>query len=475
MTHGRLTLGILLVLGTLRCALASAPQVDSAQEAAARPIQTQATNTNPQAKVVDPAQERIRKLIEAFPLVAQQMTAAEVQDVLTRIGLLPLEKSQHARFSEALASALALADTSRQILMVGQFKELVDGMAAIMTVEGSPSNAQSALVKSVRGKAFEIDRALITAAIQAIVDEHDPQFQPLIATAAAVRQADAATETIRQQRSQLPFISLAAAWKSSAQLSETERAGLRSLLLTDAIVRADLAQRISFDWLEGEVLLGERQSDQLKLGLIQALANEVAVDPKQLAAIAVLIQLRGVLSAASEVARLDATLLQMMESQLPIDVAFSVASALEDSAPGGSVVSRSRANIPDLARQALALKMISPSQSKAIRDAVGTWKHAEIESFRGYLLAQSSAMSAVSAFAKGLVAGDPATWDLGSESPSLQRFFAYRQRQAERQVLRQLAAKSLVGDIEAILGPELWEVVSPRPVPVSKPGNKLPQ
>ncbi len=413
-------------------------------------------------KVKEGKTDPARDSIQSLPLVAPPMSPMDVEELFMRVGLMPVSGPQFAEFQKALESAGATAQLSRQELDEGEYKKLVDAILASIAAEGYPSSNQIRIVKAVRAKAAAIDAALIDSASRPLVSPLGKGAQGLIGSAQLMHRADAAAATLtRANGMPLAFVTVTPAFASLTSLTGATLESARSLLLLDASARAEIAEQISIALLEGGVLLSERSSHELQMGLTQALANEIAVDPTSLKLVGIALQMRGAFAPASELAKLDATLIQSIESTFPPACAPHAILDLERSSLSGARSAIGGLDIPRLGSAAIETPNLTPELAKDVKNAVALWQRADNQSFITNLQGDAVLLSEGASFSKPIVAGEPQTWQLNPVSPSMQRFQQQVTNRIDRLRSRRAAEIAAEKEIQGIVGPEIWKAISP--------------
>ena len=413
----------------------------------------------------------------SLPLVAKPMSAADVETLFNRVGLLPFPEDQRVvlgtQFNKSLAEVIVIADLSRAALNEGEYKKIVDSLAASNAADEPTSIAQRNMIKSLRAKAIEIDLTLINSAAQGLAKKLDPTAQKMLDTAQLLRRTDAAAETMRSVNGmQLPFVTISSGLPSSTKLVGKELDDARAILFSDADARAGFAERISLGVLEVESFDRAKAIHDMQVGLTNALAAEITIDPVALQNMMTAFQMRGVFTPANELAKLDMALVQSIESKLPLNIAFEMISSLEN--PQRDIAaSGSRAMyITQLTSKILALPKLSVQQSQSVRAAFEKWQRMDIQSFVSQLQIDAVLFESSASVSKSIVIGDSQTWQINPVSPAMQRF----QQQSEKRVqvikARRTAAKNMPKEFEAILGPELWAAFAPVAPPIAKPSSK---
>lgn len=427
-------------------------------------------NPSPQTQ---PDQAKVLSL----PLVAKPMSGSDVETLFNRVGLLPFPEDQRVvlgkQFNKSLAEVIAVADLSRAALNEGEYKKIVDSLATSNAADEPTSIAQRNMIKSLRAKAIEIDLTLINSAAQGLAQKLDSNTQKMLGTALLLRRTDAAAETMLPVNGMpLPFVTISPALSSSAKFVGKELDDARAILFSDADARAGFAERISLGVLEVESFDRSKAIHDMQVGLANALAAEITIDPVALQNMMTAFQMRGVFTPANELAKLDMALVQSIESKLPLNIAFEMISSLEN--PQRDIAaSGSRAlYITQLTSKILALPKLSVQQSQSVQAAFEKWQRMDIQSFVSQLQIDAVVFESSASVSKSIVIGDSQTWQINPVSPAMQRF----QQQSEKRVqvikARRTAAKNMPKEFEAILGPELWAAFAPVAPPVVKPSSK---
>lgn len=427
-------------------------------------------NPSPQTQ---PDQAKVLSL----PLVAKPMSGSDVETLFNRVGLLPFPEDQRVvlgkQFNKSLAEVIAVADLSRAALDEGEYKKIVDSLATSNAADEPTSIAQRNMIKSLRAKAIEIDLTLINSAAQGLAQKLDSNTQKMLGTALLLRRTDAAAETMLPVNGMpLPFVTISSALSSSTKFVGKELDDARAILFSDADARAGFAERISLGVLEVESFDRAKAIHDMQVGLANALAAEITIDPVALQNMMTAFQMRGVFTPANELAKLDMALVQSIESKLPLNIAFEMISSLEN--PQRDIAaSGSRAlYITQLASKILALPKLSVQQSQSVQAAFEKWQRMDIQSFVSQLQIDAVLFESSASVSKSIVIGDSQTWQINPVSPAMQRF----QQQSEKRVqvikARRTAAKNMPKEFEAILGPELWAAFAPVAPPVVKPSSK---
>lgn len=427
-------------------------------------------NPSPQTQ---PDQAKVLSL----PLVAKPMSGSDVETLFNRVGLLPFPEDQRVvlgkQFNKSLTEVIAVADLSRVALDEGEYKKIVDSLATSNAADEPTSIAQRNMIKSLRAKAIEIDLTLINSAAQGLAQKLDSNTQKMLGTALLLRRTDAAAETMLPVNGMpLPFVTISSALSSSTKFVGKELDDARAILFSDADARAGFAERISLGVLEVESFDRAKAIHDMQVGLANALAAEITIDPVALQNMMTAFQMRGVFTPANELAKLDMALVQSIESKLPLNIAFEMISSLEN--PQRDIAaSGSRAlYITQLASKILALPKLSVQQSQSVQAAFEKWQRMDIQSFVSQLQIDAVLFESSASVSKSIVIGDSQTWQINPVSPAMQRF----QQQSEKRVqvikARRTAAKNMPKEFEAILGPELWAAFAPVAPPVVKPSSK---
>ena len=427
-------------------------------------------NPSPQTQ---PDQAKVLSL----PLVAKPMSGSDVETLFNRVGLLPFPEDQRVvlgtQFNKSLAEVIVVADLSRAALNEGEYKKIVDSLAASNAADEPTSIAQRNMIKSLRAKAIEIDLTLINSAAQGLAQKLDSNTQKMLGTALLLRRTDAAAETMLPVNGMpLPFVTISPALSSNTKFVGKELDDARAILFSDADARAGFAERISLGVLEVESFDRAKAIHDMQVGLTNALAAEITIDPVALQNMMTAFQMRGVFTPANELAKLDMALVQSIESKLPLNIAFEMISSLEN--PQRDIaVSGSRAMyITQLTSKILALPKLSVQQSQSVQAAFEKWQRMDIQSFVSQLQIDAVLFESSASVSKSIVIGDSQTWQINPVSPAMQRF----QQQSEKRVqvikARRTAAKNMPKEFEAILGPELWAAFAPVAPPVVKPSSK---
>lgn len=427
-------------------------------------------NPSPQTQ---PDQAKVLSL----PLVAKPMSGSDVETLFNRVGLLPFPEDQRVvlgkQFNKSLTEVIAVADLSRVALDEGEYKKIVDSLATSNAADEPTSIAQRNMIKSLRAKAIEIDLTLINSAAQGLAQKLDSNTQKMLGTALLLRRTDAAAETMLPVNGMpLPFVTISSALSSSTKFVGKELDDARAILFSDADARAGFAERISLGVLEVESFDRAKAIHDMQVGLANALAAEITIDPVALQNMMTAFQMRGVFTPANELAKLDMALVQSIESKLPLNIAFEMISSLEN--PQRDIAaSGSRAlYITQLTSKILALPKLSVQQSQSVQAAFEKWQRMDIQSFVSQLQIDAVLFESSASVSKSIVIGDSQTWQINPVSPAMQRF----QQQSEKRVqvikARRTAAKNMPKEFEAILGPELWAAFAPVAPPVVKPSSK---
>ncbi len=398
-----------------------------------------------------------------MPLVAAALTQKGVERLLTQVGVLPLPDAECAAFVQKLDAAVTAADLARSELNAGEYTALVAALDAAQRAGEYPSAAEVALTRSLRAKALAIDLALLDAAAHA-TGTFDDVARERLRGAQLLRRAEAAAETIGQVSS-LPvaFISVAPAFEAIATLAGEQRSAARTLLLADADPRAEFAEQLSLALLEGIVLLPQRNTHEIQVGLTTALAKGTAVDPEVLKLIAMALSMRTAFAPASEIAKLDGLMVQALIASLPPAIAHEAISALEYSSPSATRGVRPGSRVMQIAHEASALPSITAGQRDEIASVLSAWKRSEDESVLSLLQSSAEFVGAGYAFSKSMKLNDSQTWPIGESTPTLLRFQQLMAKRSEGLQARRALAKSTRERFEAILGPELWKLVAPNP------------
>ena len=427
-------------------------------------------NLSPQAKIE-------REKVLSLPLVANAMKGSDVEALLNRVGLLPVPEAQRVmlekQFQKVLAEAVVIADRSRIALNEGEVNKIVDSLARSNASDEPTSNDQRGSIKSLRAKAIEIDLTLLNSAAHGLAQTFDPASQRMLDSAQFLRRADAAAETMHPVNGMpMPFMTISLALSCNTAFGGKDIDGARALLFSDAELRAELAERVSLALLEDATLDNGRASHDMQIGLTNALAAGMTVDPVALRILAVVIQMRGVFTPASELAKLDVALVQSIETALPLNTAFEMISLLEKSsilpATSGSRVM----DIPQLTSKILALSKISVQQSQAVRAACEKWQRMDIQSFVSQLQTEAAFFSSSALVGKSIVVGDPQTWQTNPVSPGMQRLQKQFEKLIQIVAARRTAAKNTQKEFEVILGPELWANCASVSPALTKPDSK---
>ena len=427
-------------------------------------------NPSPQTQ---PDQAKVLSL----PLVAKPMSGSDVETLFNRVGLLPFPEDQRVvlgkQFNKSLTEVIAVADLSRAALDEGEYKKIVDSLATSNAADEPTSIAQRNMIKSLRAKAIEIDLTLINSAAQGLAQKLDSNTQKMLGTALLLRRTDAAAETMLPVNGMpLPFVTISSALSSSTKFVGKELDDARAILFSDADARAGFAERISLGVLEVESFDRAKAIHDMQVGLANALAAEITIDPVALQNMMTAFQMRGVFTPANELAKLDMALVQSIESKLPLNIAFEMISSLEN--PQRDIAaSGSRAlYIMQLTSKILALPKLSVQQSQSVQAAFEKWQRMDIQSFVSQLQIDAVLFESSASVSKSIVIGDSQTWQINPVSPAMQRF----QQQSEKRVqvikARRTAVKNMPKEFEAILGPELWAAFAPVAPPVVKPSSK---
>ena len=168
----------------------------------------------------------------------------------------------------------------------------------------------------------------------------------------------------------------------------------------------------------------------MQVGLTNALAAEITIDPVALQNMMTAFHMRGVFTPANELAKLDMALVQSIESKLPLNIAFEMISSLEN--PQRDIAaSGSRAMyITQLTSKILALPKLSVQQSQSVRAAFEKWQRMDIQSFVSQLQIDAVLFESSASVSKSIVIGDSQTWQINPVSPAMQRF----QQQQSKQI-----------------------------------------
>ena len=448
-----------LVAATLAVSAASAAtSATAAQEALPAP---------PAQATVDGQQLAVR----AMPLVASPMDASAVESLLTDVGLLPVAAAQREAFEKALVAAVAGADLAREAFDAGEYTRVVDAIAAVLAKGEYPTTAHVAMTRSLRGNALAIDLTLIDAAARAAAQSFDANAQRQLQWAQLMRRADAAAQTMRHTAAlPIPFITVSAAFQAISTLSGKSLDDARAILFLDGASRAPFAEQLSLALLEGVAFVPSRNTHDIQVGLTSALAKGIAVDPEALKMITLALATRAAFSPASELAKLDATLVQSLCVALPLPLAFDVIASLEKSSPNGTRLIGMPIRIAQIAREAIALPAVTKEQVVKLTAATQEWQSSDAENLVTMLNGYADFMNAASALAKSMNPDDPQTWPIGELSPTMKRIQQQLAQRVERLQARRAVAKSTREKFEAILGAELWKAVAP-PLPRAPPGT----
>ncbi len=423
-------------------------------------------NPNQNAATVAPAQrerptkaQQIQRMIESMPLVPSPMTTAELVALFTRVGLLPVADANQVAFDEALTAAIARSDASRASLKAVEMKQLIAEMAVTMESTGYPSIKNAPAIKAVRAKASEIDSTLIEDAARGI---SIPSAEKIV-WAQMMHRADIAAQTMfgGAMGAMKPFGTVTPAFVPVLLLSGSSLENARSLLLSDCAERADLAEHASWEVLVAALLSGETAID-LQTAHAKIPEDDRKLEIMALTGIAMLIQMRGTCEVAVGVATLDAALVERVESQLPVGIAFDTVVILEQSM-GGSRRPKPEEDIADLERRALNLPGIAQAQKQAIQEAASLWKHAQMKSFAMQLKTDAIEMAEAVTMGRGLVANDPSTWDMSSGPSQMERGQQAIVKRAAREEAGRIESERATKAIESIVGPESWAVIAPKP------------
>ena len=427
-------------------------------------------NPSPQTQ---PDQAKVLSL----PLVAKPMSGSDVETLFNRVGLLPFPEDQRVvlgkQFNKSLAEVIAVADLSRAALDEGEYKKIVDSLATSNAADEPTSIAQRNMIKSLRAKAIEIDLTLINSAAQGLAQKLDSNTQKMLGTALLLRRTDAAAETMLPVNGMpLPFVTISSALSSSTKFVGKELDDARAILFSDADARAGFAERISLGVLEVESFDRAKAIHDMQVGLANALAAEITIDPVALQNMMTAFQMRGVFTPANELAKLDMALVQSIESKLPLNIAFEMISSLENPQRDFAASGSRALYITQLASKILALPKLSVQQSQSVQAAFEKWQRMDIQSFVSQLQIDAVLFESSASVSKSIVIGDSQTWQINPVSPAMQRF----QQQSEKRVqvikARRTAVKNMPKEFEAILGPELWAAFAPVAPPVVKPSSK---
>ncbi len=408
-----------------------------------------------------------RSMVESLPLVAPPIGAREVERLLTDCGLLPVAESNRKSFEDALAAAHASATASRQALDDGEYKRIVDAIAASIVADGNAASGQVAAIKAMRANALAIELTLIDASARAALRAAPPSaqgndFEKRLHWAQSMRRSDVAAQTLTPGGTlAIPFLAVTAACPELATLTGESAARARETLFVDGDARAERSEQLSLALLEGGPLFARDIMHEMQVELAGALAKGVAVEPTTLEQIALALAARSAFAPAGELARLDVMLMQSIAASLAPAVAFNIASRLESSSPSATLIGGRMMRIPQFARDALALATITPDQSKALTAAFTEWQSADLTMYIAILQGDGELMTAAAAFAKSINPNDSQSWQVGAASATSQRFAQQTAKRVERVNARRALAKATRERFEAILGPEQWKSIAP--------------
>lgn len=411
---------------------------------------------------------QIKQIIDRMPIVAKPMTAADVEVLFKRVGLLPLEDSAQKPFADWLALAVATSDESRNAFKDGPFKEASVKFSAKIETEGCPSRDQGSLIKELRAQVLAIDIALITTtaapiAANAVAADANAAVMRLIEQAKWLRRADAADETILKGAFPLPFATITPAFAVIEPLPVHQFTAARALLLSDAAARADLAERLSYAILEGFVLMAGETAIAVQTAA-RNMAEGEKIDGLELTGVALSIQVGAVSDAMSTMANLNVALEQAIQSQFSPRVAYEVIQTLDSGLMRNPAFrSATVRTISDLETSALALAGITPEQSRSISDIATAWRSVEVQTFISQLQTDVPLMAQLAAVARGIVASDPKTWSGGKGTSSAQEKLNQMSiKRNEQGISRRAASDRATKAIEQVLGQELWLQLNPK-------------
>ena len=439
-------------------------------------VQAQTAEKPPAVATAPTAEERkaaqIKKMLDRLPIVTKPMTGTDVEALFNRVGLLPLAESAQKPFADWLALAVTTSDASRVMFEDGPFKEASVKFSAKIETEGYPSRDQGPLIKELRGQALAIDIALITAAAAPIAANASTigasaAALHMIEQAKLMRRADAADETIMKSGIAIPFATVTPAFSMLGSLDPTQIAAARALLLSDAAMRADLAERVSYAALEEFVLMAGETAIAIQTAA-RNLPEAERIDGVELTGIAMAIQMGPLYGASSPLANLNAPLEEAFQAQYSPTVAYDVIRALESGPMRSPPPLRGAQTIPDLEVAALALAGITAEQQKSITDIATRWRSAEVQSFVRQAQWDGPLMAQFVAATSGVVASDPTTWPSAARSSNaaakLDQMVLKRNEQLQS---RRDASDRSTKEIEQVVGAELWS--QPNPQPNQKP------
>lgn len=466
MNHGPKNNGWMVTIGAVAIGFTAASGFsESAQKSPlASPNDSALTLPSPKTQGSRPPANRAKSMVESLPLVAAPLGETDLRTIFSLVGLLPTPVGTQEQFDLALVNAIEVRNVARADLDGGEVARLKERLIGEIESQGYPTIAQSALVRSIRARALEIDLALIRDAARVLLDAGGPSAAEALVRACDIQATQAAVATLKTNPlgPDLLFVSVAPALVvlSGAQLDPQALASWRSLLASDGSARAALAARFSFAAFEGSALLAGKTAIDLQMALTGVLAAGKEVDSMKLVGIAMEIQLRDLLGVSAELAALDAAMVQAIQANPPTAVAFDVVSRLEDAAADFRKRQNPAVEVVRLAETAMQLNGISDSQKELIAKKLDDWKAAHIQAVLVQLQASRPYFAQVAASARAIVASDPTTWNLDNpaESERSQQRMAQRYEALE---VERTSGEKFEKAVREILGDELSEQLPP--------------